>query len=158
MAIHGSWGYTNTSASTETITPVAVGANNYAVVVDAPGKCVIKNITSPIDQVESISFMSQPLGKISQEEKNSNPPKVGDYMLITAKIEGKKRLTSDTDDSFVVDMPLSTNISWRFPKTQYITSADLLEQLKRLIGILQDNSTDKFILDEMMLNQLNPLR
>lgn len=156
MALSGSWGFTNTTASTVDLTPVAIGLSNYAVTVDDPGKCLMKNLTGPIDQVETLTFMSQELGSITQEEKNSHPPKVAGGRLITAKIEAKKRITSSVDDTYIEDLPCSCNISWRFPKNSQITATDLLTLLKRVVGALQDSSTDGYIIDQLMMQNMNP--
>jgi hypothetical protein len=158
MAITGSYGYTNVTESTVDLTPVAVGLSNYAVTQDDPGKCSMKNVTSPIDQVETISFFCQEIGKITQEEENVHPAPEGEEhnRMITARLEAKKRLSSSVDDTFCIDQPISTNVSWRFPKSQYITSQDLIVQLKRLIGALQDQSDDGYIIDMLMMQQLNP--
>jgi hypothetical protein len=156
MSLTSSFGFTNETDSTVLITPTAIGWSNYAVTSDDPGKCVLKNLTCPIDQVETVTFLAQDLPNIVQEEKNQNPPKVGGGRAITIKLEAKKRTVSSTDDAYIVDYPASVNISWRFAKNQAITANDLLKLLRRALGALQDASTDGYILDEMMLQQLNP--
>jgi hypothetical protein len=156
MALSSSFGFTNTSDSSVDLTPTAVGMSNYALVTDDPGKCLLKNTTCPIDQVETLTFMSQDINQVNQEEKNVNPPKISGGRVITVKLEAKKRVTSSVDDTFVVDYPVSCNVSFRFAKTQYVTSADLLTMLKRVVGALQDSSTDGYILDDLMMQQLNP--
>lgn len=156
MALTSSFGFTNTTDSQVELTPTAVGMSNYAVVVDDPGRCVLKNTTGPIDQVETLAFMAEDLGSIIQEEKNANPPAVSGGRRITIKMEAKKRVTSSSDDTFAVDYPVSCNVTFRFSKTQYVTAADLLTMLKRVVGALQDSSTDGYILDQLMMQQLNP--
>lgn len=156
MALTSSFGFTNTSDSLVDITPTAIGMSNYAVVVDDPGRCLLKNITCPIDQVETLSFMSKELNQIVQEEKNSNPPKVAGGRLVTIRLEAKKRVTSSSDDTFIQDFPVSCAVSFRFARTTYVTAADLLTMLKRVLGALQDSSSDGYILDQLMMQQLNP--
>lgn len=159
MALSGSFGYTNTDdgVSASTVTPVKIDfAADYAVVSDDPMKVVIKNTTSPIDQIETITFQAQELNQINQEEKNSNPPKVAGGRLITIKVEDKMRVTSSTDDTFVTDFPASCSISFRFSKTQHIDNNDMVELLRRAIGALQSASTGAFRLDKLMMLQLNP--
>lgn len=156
MALTSSFGFTNTDDSSVNLTPTAIGFSNYAVTTDDPGKCVMKNTTCPIDQVETLSFLTQELGTITQEEKNANPPKVSGGRLITVKLEAKKRVSSSTDDTFIVDLPVSCNVSFRFAKSQYVTASDLLTMLKRVVGALQDNSADGYLIDQLMMQQLNP--
>jgi hypothetical protein len=156
MSLTSSFGFTNITDSTVDLTPTAIGMSNYAVTVDDPGKCVLKNTTCPIDQVETLAFMSQDLNQITQEEKNANPPKVSGGRYITCKMEAKKRVTSSTDDTFIEDYPVSCNVSFRFAKNSNVTSADLLTMLKRVVGALQDSSADGYILDQLMMQQLNP--
>lgn len=157
-AISGSWGYTNTTASTHTLTPVAVDlATNYAKTEDSPGRVVFKNITSPIDQVECIIITSNDLNKISQEEKNLYPPKVQGGRLVSVKAEAKKRLTSTTDDSFIVDYPASCAIQFRFSRNSSISASDMETLLKRALGSIQ-NSDGTFAIDKLMLQQLDPTK
>jgi hypothetical protein len=156
MSLTSSFGWTNTTDSTATVTPTAIGWSNYALVTDDPGKCVLKNLTCPIDQTEVISFLCQDIPTVITEEKNVNPPKVSGGRTITVKLEAKKRQTSSTDDTFIVDYPAVCSISWRFSKNQALTASDLLTLLKRAIGALQDASTDGYIIDELMMQQLNP--
>lgn len=157
MALSGSLGFTNVTSAVADVTPTKIDyATDYAVTTDDPQKVVMKNITSPIDQIETITYQSQELNVINQEEKNANPPKVAGGRLITVKVEDKMRVTSTSDDTFIVDYPCSCSISFRFSKTQYITAATLETLLKRAIGALQDPSDASFRLDELMMLQLNP--
>jgi hypothetical protein len=156
MALSSSFGFTNTTDSSVSLTPTAIGMSNYALVTDDPGKCLLKNTTCPIDQVETLTYMCQDINQVNQEEKNVNPPKIQSGRVVTIKMEAKKRVTSSVDDTFVVDYPVSCNVSFRFTKSQYITANDLLTMLKRVVGALQDSSADGYRLDDLMMQQLNP--
>lgn len=156
MAIVTSWGFTNTTDSSLNLVPTALDWDNYAVTTDDPDRCVLKNTTSPIDQVETISFLSQELGTINQDEKNYNPPKVTNARAVTIKVEDKKRVTSTTDDFAVVDLPASCNITWRFSKNSNLTDQDLLEMLKRAVGALQNRLQTGWTFNSLMMKQLNP--
>jgi len=154
MSLTQSWGVTNTTASTHEVAPIDLGFSNYAVATEDPGKCILKNTTSPIDQVEVIAITSNDLASINQEEKNQNPPKVNGGRLVSVKVEGKKRITSTTDETFIVDYPASVAIQFRFAKSQYITAADLRMLLTRALGALQDADGNDLI-GKLMLQQLN---
>jgi hypothetical protein len=156
MALSSSFGFTNTTDSSVSLTPTAIGMSNYALVTDDPGKCLLKNTTCPIDQVETLTYMCQDINQVNQEEKNVNPPKIQSGRVVTIKMEAKKRVTSSVDDTFIVDYPVSCNVSFRFTKSQYITANDLLTMLKRVVGALQDSSADGYRLDDLMMQQLNP--
>lgn len=156
MALTGSYGYTNTTPSEYPVYPIALGIDdNYAVTVDDPGKCVLKNTTSPIDQAEEIIFLAQDINYVAQEEKNMYPPKVRAGRSLTVKVENKKRMTSSTDDTFTEDDPISCNISWRFLKSRNITHEDLLAAYLRAGGAIFDENGQS-ILAALMLEQLNP--
>lgn len=157
MALSGSYGWTNNTASVADVTPTKIDfAADYAVVSDDPMKVLIKNTTSPIDQIETITFQAQELNQITQEERNANPPKVAGGRLVTVKVEDKMRVTSSTDDTFLVDYPVSCSISFRFAKTTSVTATDLETLLKRAIGALQNSSDGSFRLNKLMMLQLNP--
>lgn len=158
MAIVSSWGFTNATAASHDVTPVLIDtAAKYAVTTDAPGKCVIKNITSPIDQVEVITYQAQDIDRVSQSENNAHPPMVKAGRSINVKLEAKKRLTSTTDDTFVQDLPVSVGITFKFVKNSEVNSADLLTLLSRAIGALFDSDdSGNSRIDNMMLMQLNP--
>lgn len=156
MALTSTFGYTNTTRSEHEITPYNIDlSSDYAVTTDDPMKVVLKNVTSPIDQIETITFQAQELNSLNQEEKNANPPKVAGGRLVTVKIEDKKRVTSSLSDTDISDYPASVSISFRFAKTQYVTAADLAELLERNLGAIQ-SSDGQYILDKLMMLKLNP--
>jgi hypothetical protein len=159
MAITGSYGFTNNTDATHDITPILiVTATDYAVTTDEAGKCVIKNITSPIDQVEVITFQGSDWpSAVKQTETNAHPASVQSSRSCNVKVEMKKRLTSSVDDTFVVDLPITCDISFRFIKNQYITKNDLLMALRRAVGALFDSDdSGNTRLDNMMMMQFNP--
>jgi hypothetical protein len=158
MAISGSWGFTNTSSSLHDVTPVVIDTTTkYAVVSDTVGKTVIRNVTSPIDQEEVITYQGQDVKKVVQTRSNVNPPKNEGGRTINVKLEAKKRLTSSTDDAFVVDLPVSIDLTFRFTKSQYIDASDLTMLLTRIIGSLYDSDdSGNTRLDNLMLGQYNP--
>jgi hypothetical protein len=158
MAISGSWGFTNTTASLHDLIPVVIDtASKYAVTTDTVGKTVIRNVTSPQDQEEVITYQGQDIKKVVQTLKNSNPPRNEAGRTINVKLEAKKRLTSSTDDTFVVDLPVSIDLTFRFTKSQYLTSSDLELLLTRMIGALRDSDdSGNTRLDNLMLGQYNP--
>jgi hypothetical protein len=118
-------------------------------------KVVLKNVTSPIDQIETITFQAQELNSLNQEEKNANPPKVAGGRLVTVKVEDKKRVTSSLSDTDISDYPASVSISFRFAKSQYVTAADMAELLERDLGAIF-TSEGRYILDKLMMLKLNP--
>lgn len=156
MAIAYSWGFTNNSDSSYTLTPKKVEPSYYAVTVDDPGKCIMKNTTSPIDQQEVITYQASDISIVQQTDKNLYPPKVVEGRVITVKLEEKLRLTSSTDDTFMVDLPVNCNVTFRFTKSQYITEALLKGLLARLVGALQNETDGSSRIGKMMRMQLNP--
>lgn len=158
MAITGSFGWTNNTDSSNNVTPILIDMfHNYAITEDTAGKCVAKNITTPIDQSEVITYQGQDVNVIKQSEVNAHPAQVQSGRQINVKVETKKRLSSSVDDSFIQDLPVTCDITFRFIKNQYITKDDLILVLRRAIGALYD-SDDKggTRLDNMMMMQFNP--
>jgi hypothetical protein len=159
MAITGSYGFTNNSDATHAITPKLIDTTtDYAVITDEAGKCVIKNITSPIDQVEVITFQGADWPQaVKQTETNAHPSDVQASRSCNVKVELKKRLSSSVDDTYIVDLPVSCDITFRFIKNQYITKDDLLLALYRAAGSLYDSDdSGNTRLDNMMMMQFNP--
>lgn len=156
MAVSYDYGYTNTTESTEKYTPIIIDMSKYAVTVDDPELCVIKNITSPIDQPEVISYISSERESIAMTEPNVHPAVSSKARMITVKVEDYKRETSSTNDAYVVDYPITCNITWRFAKNRAFSSADLLAVLTRALGAIKDSDGTGTRLDNMMMQQLNP--
>jgi hypothetical protein len=116
----------------------------------------MKNTTSPIDQQEVITYQASDISIVQQTDKNLYPPKVVEGRVITVKLEEKLRLTSSTDDTFMVDLPVNCNVTFRFTKSQYITEALLKGLLARLVGALQSETDGSSRIGKMMRMQLNP--
>jgi hypothetical protein len=158
MAISGSWGVQNTTPASHSLTPILIETDkDYAVVSDGTGKTVVRNVTSPQDQEEFITYQGQDLSRVVQSRRNTNPPKSEAGRSINIKLEGKKRLSSSTDDSFIVDLPVSVDLTFRYTVSQYIDSSDLLAVLYRLLGSLYDSDdSGNTRLDNLMVGQYNP--
>lgn len=155
MAISKAWGFTNNVDSSYKLTPKAIDPAVYALTTDDPGKCVLKNTTSPIDQVEVLTYQASDIAKVNQTERNMYPPQVEDARTVTVKLEDKIRLTSSVDDTFQIDLPVSCNISWRFTKNAQVTASDLLLMLSRVVGACQTTSGSSMI-GNLMVMDLNP--
>jgi hypothetical protein len=156
MAVTYDYGYTNNTHSSEAFTPIVISTGDYAITVDSPELCVMKNITSPIDQPEVISYISSERESISMTEPNVHPSISQKARMITVKVENYKRESSDTNDAYVVDYPLTCNITWRFAKNRAFSSADLIAILERALGAIKDSDGTGTRLDNMMMQQLNP--
>lgn len=158
MAITANWGFTNNTDSTHVVTPKVMDtASSFAVVTDDPGKCVLKNTTCPIDQVEVLTYMASDIATVNQTDKNLYPPRVQDGRAVTVKLEDKLRLSSSVDDTFIVDLPGSVNVTWRFTKSKYMTAEHLLLLFQRLAGAIQDDlNSGSSRLGDLMMMQLNP--
>lgn len=155
MAISKAWGFTNNTDSTYKLTPKVIDPASYALTTDDPGKCVLKNTTSPIDQVEVLTYQASDIKAVNQTEKNMYPPQVEDGRTVTVKLEDKIRLTSSVDDTFMVDLPVSCNISWRFTKNAQVSASDLFLMLARVVGACQTTAGTSLI-GNLMVMDLNP--
>lgn len=157
MALSYSWGYTNTTAGGDNYNPIIIDMINYAVTADQPKKCVIKNITSPIDQPEVITFMCDDRQSISTTETNLHPAPNTAARMISVKVENFKRELSSVDDHYIVDYPIINTISWRFSKNKAFSADDLMLILRRALGAIRDSDGHGSRLDNMMMEQLNPM-
>lgn len=156
MAISGSYGYTNTSKASTGFDAVVIDDSIYAIVTDEPGLCVMKNTTSPIDQPEVISYIAQEKTTISLTEQNQHPAASTNARMITVKVENLKRMTSSVDDTYITDLPLTCNITWRFARNAAFTKDDLIAILERALGAIRDSDGTGSRLDNMMMLQVNP--
>lgn len=156
MAINSKFGFTNTSPSTQQVTPVALGiTENYALVEDEPTSCVMSNVTAPIDQGELISFKCQPVKSVSTTQDILYPGKVPAGIQYVVKVEDILSTTSDTDPTFRVDTPVVAYLTVRHTKNSAVTGEMIAKVVERLIGACRkDDGSWRF--DDLMRSSLRP--
>lgn len=155
MANTSSFSFTNTTASSNTITPVEIGEKtNYAEVADQPQEHVRSNITCALDQGELLTIRCNPLDRISTTQKIQYPYTVKDGVQYVVKLEEILRTVNSAGD-IVGDEPIVAYITIRHQKTANITSSIIDTIVKRLLGACyKSDGTPRW--NDLMRSALEP--
>lgn len=158
MAITWDFGYTNKSNMTSP-TPIDHKklqiTENYALKVDEPDECQLSNTTAPIDQPEVITYQAAPVKNIPTKIKVSNPLPARDGIMYGVRIDTVLRGQSDTDDSYVVDLPIVCNISFKHPVNNAITMGTIQDVFARAVAALYTEQNKPRFRD-LMMSALKP--
>lgn len=139
MSTTYSFGFTNSTPSTASLTPIAVGAvTNYAKTKDDPEVAVIKNRTTELDQQEAITYRSRPIPKVGPDIPVYNPAKVQDGVLYSVNVQDILRETRE--DGTIYDHPIEmwltvkhdVSSAWTTPNPSGVSRVG--EVLRRLLG------------------------
>lgn len=142
MARTTSFGYTNTTDSTKSLTLKKLGLVTNYVEVDSQGDdYVLDNITAPSDQTERIRINSYSTKnvKLNSGVTNEHPDDTSGMTLVI----GLDSLLSTTDSAvpeYRVDDGLSLTLTARYGKTSRVTAAHEEEALIRLMSICFDDA------------------
>jgi hypothetical protein len=155
MANTSSFGFTNTTAATYTITPTEIGEKtNYAELQDDPTVHVRSNVTCPLDQGELLTLRCNPLDKITTTQTLVNPLKVKNGVQYVVKLEEILR-TVNSDGDIVCDEPIVAYLTIRHQKTGNITQNIIDSVVKRLIGACyKSDGTPRW--NDLMRSALEP--
>jgi len=157
MAYTTSFGFTNTTALTDTAAITGIKAKtNYALVGEQPTVVEMQNRTAPLDQGERLTYRCQDVDKVSTTQTLQNPSKVRNGVQYVVKLEEILR-TTDTDGSIVYDEPLVMYLTVRHQKTGTISASHVETVLYRLLGALYDETTDKWRFADLMRSALQPI-
>lgn len=162
MAINVNFGYQNEGTtvaervSTVTKSGVDIGlTTNYALTADEPDECQIKNVTSPVDQGETITYQCRNISNVATSLENLYPAKVTTGVQYVVKIEDLISVTSDTDPEFRVDLPIVASLQIRHPKSGYISDEVVTTIVNRLLSAsMKNDGTWRF--DDLMRSALKP--
>lgn len=167
MAITKSWGYKNPVSTYKKDIPVLDNAD-FAVTETATMSTSYTNITSPIDQAETVKVSTKKVNNVY-----SGSGVMPSYMAVTK--EGVQSLiqvrdiysiqsdgtTSSTGESccspWRIDLPSKVNITIQVPKSQYFGAAEAMAVINRAIGVLQHAADDVTILNEILRGSTNVL-
>lgn len=137
MARVSSFGFTNTSSSTNVLTALALGmTSNYAIAEDTADSALLNNKTAPIDVEEKITFRTRNIAQVNTSLNNQYPSPVKNGIQYQVMVEDMLSTTDTTDTSFRVDEPIVAQLTVRHPKSGNITSAKVQETILRLISSL----------------------
>jgi hypothetical protein len=113
------------------------------------GKVRYYNQTGSTEHQEVISIEIRDIPAVSPQIKPvvNLPSKKGlsnKGQQITIRLEEKKRMTSSTDDAFIVDYPSTLTLSYNVTGTDQVPYTDYEAMVKRLLGLLynEDGTTN----------------
>jgi hypothetical protein len=146
MARSSTFGFTNTTAGTNTITPKKLGlTSNYSLTQDQADVVNLNNKTAPIDQEELISFRSRDLSQVSTGLNIQYPSNVKGGIEYSLRVEETLSTTDSTDATFRVDEPIVCTIAFKHPKSGNITSALVGTVFERAISsLMKEDGTWRF--------------
>lgn len=137
MALTSSFGFTNTTDGTHTVTPKALGLpTNYALAKDNDDVVILNNKTAPIDQEEIISFKTRMANSMSSQAAIANPAKVGKIVEYTVRLDEILTTRDSNDATFRVDEPIVCSITFRHPKSGNITDSHIATVFNRALSCL----------------------
>lgn len=163
MAKTTSFGYTDTApagGATKTLTrPNLNYAANYSVTVNTDNKAVITNLTTPVDQPETIRWQATNIANIY--DSSTIDPSVyatsKQGISLVAQVNSILRVTDSVDPTFQVDLPISVHMVVKLPKSQYITSANLEMAIARCVAAYYEtDSTGTTRLDKLVRGSMLP--
>lgn len=157
MAKSSAFSFTNTTAQSGSITPIALGlVSNYAVAEDTANMAVLNNKTALIDAQELVSYKSTSLKEIKNGLNIQYPAPTTAGLQYSVQVEETLVTTDSADPSFRVDEPIICNISFRHNKSGNISSTIMVEVLKRAVSaLMHDNGTWRF--DDLMRSAERPV-
>lgn len=157
MSRVSTFGFTNTTAGTNTVTPLKLGlTSNYAVKADTADQAVLNNKTAPIDIEEVITYRSRDIATVntSLNIQYASPVKKGiQYQVM---IEDTLSTTDSVDADFRVDEPIVMQLTIRHPKSGNIGNSQIGTVFLRLISsLMKEDGTWRF--DDLMRSAERPV-
>lgn len=145
MATTYSFGVTNTTASSATKAPIALGlSSNYSMVTEQPDEVVLTNKTASLNQDEYITLRSRRIKGVDPKIPILNPGPVKDAIMVGSELQCVLRETRD--DGTVIDHPCVVWINGKFdiaaPWTDVPAggSSYFQQAVMRLIGSFYTNA------------------
>jgi hypothetical protein len=157
MSRVSSFGFTNTTEGSNTLTQVALGlTSNYSLTSDAADVVELNNKTAPLDAEELVAFRSRTLDSVKTKSNIQYPAKVGKAIEYSVRIDDTLVTTDTADPSFRVDDPIVCTIAFRHPKSGNITSAHVAQVFLRAISsLMKADGTWRF--EDLMRSAERPI-
>lgn len=157
MSKVSAYGFTNTTASTHTLAPVALGlVSNYALAEEDANNAILNNKTAPVDAEELVTFRSRAIETVNTSLKVQNPAKVKGGIQYQVQVEAVRTTTDTADSTFRVDEPIVALLTIRHPKSSNFTASAVEEIIKRLVGCLyKADGTSR--IDDLMRGAERPI-
>jgi hypothetical protein len=157
MSRTSTFGFTNSTASSNTVTPLKLGlTTNYALVKDVADVVDLSNKTTPIDQEELITLRSRKIDNISTTVTVNNPSPVKGGIEYGIKLEEVLKTTDSDDATFEVDDPIVCTIAFRHKRSGYISNSVIGTVFLRAIStLMREDGTWRF--DDLMRSAERPV-
>lgn len=164
MSITKTTGCTDTAINGVSSLNLARGLVNFKedfrIKSDAPGKeIVITNITAPLDSPETYRVGYSELPNIYSGSKIDpavmSPSKQGISVLV--ELKNVISVTDSANPDFSIQLPMSYHLVIKVPKSNYISSSDILTGIGRLAsGLFDTGATSSARLDSILRGSLAP--
>jgi hypothetical protein len=157
MALQSSFGFTNTTASsTRQVQTYDLGLlDNYALTMDEPTECMLKNTTTPLDVEETVAFRCKNIDKVNTTLISQYPSKVRTGVQYQLQLEAMLSTTDTTNPDFRVDEPIVVQLTVRHQKSGNITAGHVVELIDRATSALMKDS-GAYRINDMMRSALKP--
>lgn len=158
-----SFGYIDTApagGATKTLTrPNLNYVANFAISDNSQNKAVVTNLTTPVDQPETIRWQSSNIANIY--DGTTIDPSVyatsKQGISIVAQDNSILRVTDSVDPTFQVDLPFSVHMVVKIPKSQYITAANVEAAIARCVATLYEtDSTGTTRIEKLVRGSMLP--
>lgn len=157
MAKVSAFGFTNKTAGSNTVTPLALGlTTNYAVETDRDNTAVLNNKTAPVDIEEKVSYRTRNIKTINTSLNIQYPSKVKGGIQYQVMVEDTLSTTDTTDPNFRVDEPIVVQLTIRHPKSGNINNAVIGEAFTRLVSCLM-KTDGSWRFDDLMRSAERPV-
>jgi hypothetical protein len=148
-----SWGFTNTTDSTKTVTLKKLDEfSSYAKITDEPTYAELSNKTSPLNQREILSF------RCDRQNVNTAalayPDVSRDGVFYVSKLKDILRVTDGTEIS---DHPIEAYLSIKHDTAYNWSNEEIEVMLLRLLGSLWDETNSKWRFEDLMRSALVPV-
>lgn len=157
MARQSAFGYTNTTAGSNTLTPPALGlTTNYALAGDTASEAILNNKTAPIDAEEIVTFRSRDIAQVNTGLNIQYPSPIKSGIQYQVQVEDVLSTTDTDDASFRVDEPIVALLTIRHPKSGNISNTYVAAVVQRLIAsLIKADGTWRF--DDLMRSAERPV-
>lgn len=157
MAKVSAFGFTNTTDSSNSVVPKALGlTTNYALTGMDANNAIMSNKTAPVDAEEIVTFRSRNIAQVNTDLNVQNPSGVKGGVQYQVQIEDLLMTTDTSDASFRVDEPLVALLTIRHPRSGNITNQIVAQVVTRLIScLMRTDGTWRF--DDLMRGAERPV-
>lgn len=157
MAKVSAFGFTNTTAGSNTVTPLALGlTSNYAVKSDTADTAELNNKTAPIDIEELVTYRSRDIQTVNTNLNIQYPSPVKKGIQYQVMVEDTLSTTDSADPDFRIDEPIVMQLTVRHPKSGNINNAAVGTVFLRLISsLMKTDGTWRF--DDLMRSAERPV-